>query len=363
MDGIPVKISEKYKPPRKITLPASVQNKLNNEIKFEKYDFKLEHFVVEKMALLREQKKAVENKGNRDSPVTLNLEENVSQNNILKPVPILKSHVQNVSSNQQIVGGFNISDFENDTSSPFDSVELKTLNDMEELAHVLGGTQMNSRDKWSGLENGCNMQNWAWGATYSSPNMQYSLQPPPIKKNNDTGQKAIEKGNDTSLILKSLQQHVEEHKAFTAPPKKNIDNSGLSIAAGLSSSERHVEKKRETLHNPFPSLNSQSQGVARRIAEMGFPLSRAARATEMFGPNEGKVIEFMLEVQSLEESGYPGERAERALILCNYSRDEVVKFLDSAEQIMRLGFGEEEVISALVKSGFDRDKALDSLIS
>jgi hypothetical protein len=32
---------------------------------------------------------------------------------------------------------FNISDFEADTSSPFDNMELKTINEMEELAHVL----------------------------------------------------------------------------------------------------------------------------------------------------------------------------------------------------------------------------------
>jgi hypothetical protein len=32
MDGIPVKISEKYKPPKKIILPGAVVNKLSSEI-------------------------------------------------------------------------------------------------------------------------------------------------------------------------------------------------------------------------------------------------------------------------------------------------------------------------------------------
>lgn len=360
MDGIPVKISEKYKPPRKITLPASVQNKLNYEIKFEKYDFELERLVSEKMALLREQqKKYLENKTARESPVSLNFEETVTPNNILKPIPILKPHVQTTTNNQQLLGGINISDFENDTSSPFDSVELKTLNDMEELAHVLGGSQLNASEKWSGLENGCNMQSWTWGTGYTQP--QYSLHPHQLTKNNEVGHKIVEKESEMNSILKSLEQRIQERKVVLSPPKK--DNSGLSIAAGGPSLERLPEKKREILPNPLSNLNSQSQAVARRIAEMGFPISRAARAAEIFGPNEAKVIEFMLEVQSLEESGYPGERAERALALCKYSKEEAVKFLDSMEQIMRLGFGEEEVISALVKEGFDRDKALDSLIS
>lgn len=33
-------------------------------------------------------------------------------------------------------GGLDFADFDNDTSSPFDNMELKTINDMEELAQV-----------------------------------------------------------------------------------------------------------------------------------------------------------------------------------------------------------------------------------
>lgn len=35
MDGIPVKISENYKPPRKLTLPGCILNRINSEIKIE----------------------------------------------------------------------------------------------------------------------------------------------------------------------------------------------------------------------------------------------------------------------------------------------------------------------------------------
>lgn len=53
---------------------------------------------------------------------------------ILTPVPINAStHSQSTSYSRP----FNISEFEQDTASPFDNMELKTINDMEELAHVL----------------------------------------------------------------------------------------------------------------------------------------------------------------------------------------------------------------------------------
>jgi len=54
---------------------------------------------------------------------------------ILTPVPITQSSTDMRSSKTS--NTFNISDFEADTSSPFDNMELKTINEMEELAHVL----------------------------------------------------------------------------------------------------------------------------------------------------------------------------------------------------------------------------------
>lgn len=51
-------------------------------------------------------------------------------NNILKPIPT-------TSASFMPPQAFNLSDFESDTSSPFDNMELKSINDLEELAQVL----------------------------------------------------------------------------------------------------------------------------------------------------------------------------------------------------------------------------------
>jgi hypothetical protein len=59
----------------------------------------------------------------------------IPQYSILTPVPIALSSVNTCTS--KVSDNFNISDFEADTSSPFDNMELKTINEMEELAHVL----------------------------------------------------------------------------------------------------------------------------------------------------------------------------------------------------------------------------------
>lgn len=58
-------------------------------------------------------------------------------NPILRPIPIKHQVVSSQMNNNKPISAFNLSDFEADTSSPFDNMELKTINDLEELAQVL----------------------------------------------------------------------------------------------------------------------------------------------------------------------------------------------------------------------------------
>lgn len=58
-------------------------------------------------------------------------------NPILRPIPIKHQVVSTQINNNKPISAFNLSDFEADTSSPFDNMELKTINDLEELAQVL----------------------------------------------------------------------------------------------------------------------------------------------------------------------------------------------------------------------------------
>lgn len=56
---------------------------------------------------------------------------------ILKPQPLSPSNdLHDLQDHMKINGGLDFADFDNDTSSPFDNMELKTINDMEELAQV-----------------------------------------------------------------------------------------------------------------------------------------------------------------------------------------------------------------------------------
>lgn len=54
---------------------------------------------------------------------------------ILMPQP-LSPPANDLQDHVKTNGGLDFADFDNDTSSPFDNMELKTINDMEELAQV-----------------------------------------------------------------------------------------------------------------------------------------------------------------------------------------------------------------------------------
>jgi len=58
---------------------------------------------------------------------------------ILTPQPLsppASDNMNELHDHVKINGDLDFADFDNDTSSPFDNMELKTINDMEELAQV-----------------------------------------------------------------------------------------------------------------------------------------------------------------------------------------------------------------------------------
>lgn len=218
VDDINVKISEKYKPPCKISMPISYSQRitLNKQMQDSRptYDFYLERTVLGQIKEVKDHRKKIEDerkerlvlarkqfndrierekhdkleqeqaqaklledsiKTEPTSEVTTqntylntttntdrsqqnyypqstsqNQQNYITKNGILMPIPV-SSYSENSSnilkpmpmSNANLEPSklstkpFNLSDFESDTSSPFDNMELKSINDLEELAQVL----------------------------------------------------------------------------------------------------------------------------------------------------------------------------------------------------------------------------------
>jgi hypothetical protein len=114
---------------------------------------------------------------------------------MLTPVPITRASMGACTSKAS--DSFNISDFEADTSSPFDNMELKTINEMEELAHVLqplSNSPNQIKQKPPDLEVGMSNR-------FSSPASLYSMDQMPFC---NTLHSNVKKGPTTHTHLNGL---------------------------------------------------------------------------------------------------------------------------------------------------------------
>ncbi|KAL9986944.1 hypothetical protein ACROYT_G001162 [Oculina patagonica] len=147
LQGVEVKIGEKFRPPKKVTLPVGWQQKDPSVALSLTYDFSLERDVISKADALRASKQdqseasqtqpQVESSSAETLPNQNSIFSNVGSE-ILQPVVAPGTgHKKKDSFGGKGKNAFDLADFEGDTSTPFELVELQTINDLDELKNVL----------------------------------------------------------------------------------------------------------------------------------------------------------------------------------------------------------------------------------
>lgn len=145
-------------------------------------------------------------------------------------------------------------------------------------------------------------------------------------------------------------------------PWPNLESPDTSSQEIKKPEESIVSNQQVTFMNLL--LTEEDKKLAHHLGDMGFPLSRAARAIhDLGGQDNKKVVEYLLAVQSLEEIGISGEDAEKALALTECNQDKAKTYHENLCTLRDLGFPEEEASAALLKCNIDRDRALDFLIT
>ncbi|XP_053557012.1 ubiquitin-associated protein 1 isoform X1 [Bombina bombina] len=162
LEDVPFKIGDKFKVPDKVGLPIGFcMPDITELVREVHYDFSLEKKTIkwaEEIKQIKAAQKEAElkaeaaishsddgasgcNEGNEgmDFPPPINpVHASLQHNNILTPTPANNSAIPSkVSSPPHINADFNPADFECE-EDPFDKLELKTLDDKEELRNILG---------------------------------------------------------------------------------------------------------------------------------------------------------------------------------------------------------------------------------
>ena len=399
MDGVKVKISEKYKPPPKISLPVSYSQRLtiNKQIQdnLPHYNFALEKTVKERLKEWRtvrstmtaerrerldkirecqdrereEKLRKLEEYENDDditekeatSPIVNSLDKVITKDvnfpnyttvsdvliptqvtttttDMLVPIPLINTNTGPFICKPIDRSPFNISDFETDTSSPFDNMELKTLNDMEELALVLQKDDEKSNQQTYSYSPSTHRtyaqaystfinqsitqpQQYAFqshlptSSSYVQPNangyyldaLQKNAFSSPydyvdLQTNYNTESELSQLPNESegvapkyktvSDLIKSLQIDLNNVHVNTNNPERpnqfvstaGVDNDG-QVTRDSNAKSEEVE-----LEDPFPNLPTNLQQLSRTVSGMGFPLSRVARVCQLLGNDHKKVI-------------------------------------------------------------------------
>lgn len=271
-----------------------------------------------------------------------------SYSSILTPIPLQTYDKQQFSSKKDDKSPFNISDFENDTSSPFDNMELKSINDMEELALVLnrGEQDLNintpsypiyqsvqpsvqtnitpssqSYTGYVGNQYSYNIPNsYITPATsnYSHTNGYYypsdmisasqSVRAPySLAKTNtiDYGYNPMVQGSSLESkksncksvpdIVNALETELENIQVSNIkPPDGFIRSSGSPQPRPKSTDEVYsiLKKKPNESENLLSSLSKSEQELCRSISSMGFPIPRVARVCKLMGSDQKRVSLF-----------------------------------------------------------------------
>ncbi|KAL4141549.1 hypothetical protein QTP88_004174 [Uroleucon formosanum] len=388
IDGIPVKIIEKYKPPKKIALPGVLQHKPTSNALKTQYDFNLEKNVLEKMSIWSKIREEAQIKRHSQAAefkkqdyldldkLTLLNPAQPQNTQVLQPIPAQQMNFKMSSYDTMLTKNINISDFESDTSSPFDNMELKTINDLEELASVLKPTSIYNNTNIK------NVQPSDINVSQYYPKPIYNNYPEHLSSNEFLHCPNTKTNQTISSICMSNSNVFDDKNNKADLPPVTMPNILLQLEADLNTSKFNDESPNDSqkslphittngskspscsFPNPYRSLSPTSQCLADQMHQMGFSLSRAARACKLFGKDESKVIEFLIQIHSIEEtSGYTADRVEQALVVNNFNADHAITFLKNVDRLIDFGFREENICSALVKCNNDPDKALDSLVS
>ncbi|XP_011871826.1 PREDICTED: uncharacterized protein LOC105564213 [Vollenhovia emeryi] len=379
MDGVHVKIAEAYKPPRKIGLPAAYNNRLPDVSKLV-YDFSLERSVLEKICEWRKarqacskarqvrlkEKRKKEREETPPSPPPLDCAKQLPVNappapetTILTPQP-LSPPASDLQDHAKTNGGLDYADFDNDTSSPFDNMELKTINDMEELAQVL-----QPRSQWvpaGKLEN--IITELTIDDTSEACKEEEADTESQADDEADADAPSVENHRSVSAIMQELQKELERPVMENWKPWPDLESPDSDSHATARHDDPASSNHAQPPADLLSGMTENDLKLVKQLGDMGFPKCRAARAVlELGRADEKKIVEYLLAVQSLEETGVPSDYAETALTLAQHDHSKAKVYCENLCTLKDLGFPEDEAFAALVKCNFDRDKALDLLIA
>nr|XP_036675241.1 ubiquitin-associated protein 1-like [Drosophila suzukii] len=376
-----------------------------------------------------QEKKSPERKGEEQPPPTASESRDSSHepksigvcnfHTILQPTILSATPVAIPQTLHKRNSSLNYADFEyNMNSTPFDNIELKTINDLDILAQVLHQTQLEERRDQQQQQGDQTQQE-----VCPKEEQPHQEVPAPVELtmttlaetkatldsvnfhvhcDDDEGRREPSHIPPTSLFptpmySASAQQQLHKpehfqvyhmqgysHQPYYSPQQHpfqqqnnyNVNGFGTpshlmvpptpSSVLALSQSEDEVATKSRSVPDILRELKTELQQAEKRRTrlhshneeqqtKMALAVDRNS-FRELAGPAQKLA-------QRISTMGFPLERVAKVVSLCGIDDKKIIEHLIPLGELMDLGFDESKISAALLKFNNNKDKALDYLIN
>ncbi|XP_041836693.1 ubiquitin-associated protein 1 [Melanotaenia boesemani] len=323
----------------------------------------------------------------------------LSHNAILTPLPAPSFGPRKTQPSTPQTHSLNLADFERE-EDPFDKLELKTLDDKEELRCILQ-SQPQPPPSVSSPE-ASQQGSTSRGNSPSPPNTNTSFSTKPGFAHKPNGLVALldmdrvghpgRVGFDTddrpcnirSLSFPKLSDpEPVKYSPFPAPipgPRQNLPNGSPPtlpktqfIVAPETSSHNKSGTPKPT--NPgsgssglpcggaLLSMTPSERQCVETIVGMGYSYEGVLRAMQRQGQNVEQVLDYLFVHGRLCERGFDSSAVEECLEMYQCSEEKALQFLELMSRFGEMGFERDAIKEVLLVHNNDQDKALEDLMA
>ncbi|TSK72106.1 Ubiquitin-associated protein 1 [Bagarius yarrelli] len=432
LDEVPFKLNEKFRCPAKVGLPIGFCLPDCNALLLDaQYDFSLEKLSVrwgdnlakaraaearesesrraesekEKQAALQDSdaglaggKKARPAEEQDLLPPALNpVLAGLRHNAILTPLPAPSFGPAQPAASSPAPQSLNLADFERE-EDPFDKLELKTLDDKEELRSILQSQPQTSvsvsAPESTGGEDSCATPQQAKAGIFHKPNGLVGLldleQAGVACVATSKGQIDADRPcNIRSLTFPKLSDPGDSPSdtpviIYPAAPQRTLPNGtplSLLRSTPQTSSTLPVELPGHAPNGPpkqsnfaSPSIPAPVDGVllslspserqcVETVVGMGYSYEGVLKAMQRQGQNVEQVLEYLFVHSRLCEQGFDATAVEECLEMYQCSEEKALQFLQLMSRFGEMGFERDTIKEVLLVHNNDQDKALEDLMA
>uniref|UniRef100_A0A3Q0QZW0 Ubiquitin-associated protein 1 n=1 Tax=Amphilophus citrinellus TaxID=61819 RepID=A0A3Q0QZW0_AMPCI len=431
LDDVPFKINDKFRCPAKVGLPVGLlPPDCGSALRDTKYDFSLEKRSVRWGAELAEARAAEAraeeaaakqeaesreclakaqdiNGGGGKKPQSAAEDQDLpppalnpvlaglSHNAILTPLPAPSFGPRNTQPSTPQPHSLNLADFERE-EDPFDKLELKTLDDKEELRNILQSQPQPQHPPSVSPPEVSQLGPTSRGNSPSPPSTNTSLSAKPAFAHKPNGLVALldmdrvghpgRAGFDTderpcnirSLTFPKLTDSGDPEPVRYSPlpvpvpaPRQNLPNGSpptmpkaqVIVAPEQTSHTKSGTPKPVTTHNSLLSMTPSERQCVETLVGMGYSYEGVLRAMQRQGQNVEQVLDYLFVHGRLCERGFDESAVEECLEMYQCSEEKALQFLELMSRFGEMGFERDAIKEVLLVHNNDQDKALEDLMA